>query len=142
MKNKIEVGEYIRTYEGIIGKVLEDEDIRENGVYIDTTFLDDYVDETNFVKYEDIKKHSLNLIDLIEENDIVKLEYYVRKYGKRITRRFEIEHISDEVIYFDNRYCSFCYDLKQHLYRDGKGYNPKLKSIVTKEQFKSIEYNI
>lgn len=71
MENKIEVEEYIRTYEGIIGKILEDEDIGKNGVYIDTTFLDDYADETNFVKYEDIKKHSLNLIDLIEVWDYV-----------------------------------------------------------------------
>ena len=39
MENKIQVEEYIRTYDGIIGKVLEDEDIGENGVYIDTTYL-------------------------------------------------------------------------------------------------------
>ena len=67
MQDEIKVGDYIRTYDGIIGKVLEDEDVVEDGVYIDTTFLNDSADETNFVEYEDIAKHSLNIIDLIEK---------------------------------------------------------------------------
>lgn len=143
MKDEIKAGDYIRTYDGIIGKVLEDEDIVEDGVYIDTTFLNDYADETNFAKYEDIVKHSSNIIELIGKNDIVLLEYYVKKYGKRISRKFEIEHIIDnEVIYFDNKHCSFCYNLKENKWRDGKGYNPKIKSIVTREQFENIEYLI
>lgn len=140
MKDKIEVGEYVRTKDGRIDKV-DRYSIGccvyhcKNGMCIDEC-------ETVGIPISDIKKHSSNIKELVEEGDIVKLEYYVRKYGKRITRRFEIKNISDEVLYFDNRYCSFCYDLKQHLWRDGKGYNPKLKSIVTKEQFKNREYLI
>ena len=140
MKNKIEVGEYIRTKDGRIDKV-DRYSIGccvyhcKNGMCIDEC-------ETVGIPISDIKKHSSNIKELVEEGDIVKLEYYVRKYGKRITRRFEIKNISDEVLYFDNRYCSFCYDLKQHLWRDGKGYNPKIKSIVTKEQFRNVEYEV
>ena len=71
MEQKIEVGEYIRTYNGIIGRILEDEDIAENGVYIDTTFFDDYADETNFVKYENIAKHNKIESEIVEIGDNV-----------------------------------------------------------------------
>lgn len=71
----MKVGDYIRTYEGIIGKIYEEDDIGENGVCIDTTFFDDYAEETNFVKYKDIKKHSARIIDLIEVGDVVNNGY-------------------------------------------------------------------
>lgn len=126
MENKIEVEEYIRTYEGIIGKILEDEDIAENGVYIDTTFLNDYADETNFVKSEDIKKHSFNIIDLIEEGDYVNgiKIYSVKKgigYGDK----------GQEGIIINKIYCNCKFIPTENI-----------KSIVTKEQFKNIEYEV
>ena len=135
MENKIEVEEYIRTYEGIIGKILEDEDIGKNVVYIDTIFLDDYADETNFVKYEDIKKHSLNLIDLIEVGDyvngykILDIADSIYKNSKRILIYRNEKEKYEKWIYIQE------YDGKIHTQDD-------IKSIVTKEQFKSIEYNI
>ena len=117
MENKIQVEEYIRTYNGIIGKILEDEDIAENGVYIDTTFLDDYVDETNFVKYEDIKEHSKIISEIIEVGDYVN--------GKLI-------HKIDK----GENYCYLYYGNKKTFV------NYQIKSIVTKEQFKSAEYEV
>lgn len=132
---KLKTEEYIRTYEGIIGKVLEDEDIGKNGVYIDTTFLDDYADETNFVKYEDIKKHSLNLIDLIEVGDyvngykILDIADSIYKNSKRILIYRNEKEKYEKWIYIQE------YDGKIHTQDD-------IKSIVTKEEFKSIEYNI
>ena len=126
MENKIQVEEYIRTYDGIIGKILEDEDIGENGVYIDTTFLDDYADETNFVKYEDIKKHSFNIIDLIEERDYVNgIKIYSLKKG--IGHRDK----EQEVVIINKNFCN-CKFIRTE----------DIKSIVTKEQFKSVEYEV
>lgn len=134
----IKVGEYIRTRNGDIGKLEQIvKGVADEYDYILTNTLLNYC---GFL--EEIEKHSFNIIDLIEVGDIVNLEYYVRKYGKRIIRKFEIENLSDEVIYFDNRHCSFCYDLKQNIWRDGKGYNPKIKTIVTKEQFKAVGYEV
>lgn len=124
MESKIQVGEYIRTYDGIIGKILEDEDIAENGVYIDTTFLDDYVDETNFVKYEDIKKHSFNIIDLIEEGDYVNGVYIegigIRGYNDKYLETLELDGEYKYINIFPS----------------------EIHSIVTKEQFKSVEYEV
>ena len=135
---KLKTEEYIRTYEGIIGKVLEDEDIGKNGVYIDTTFLDDYADETNFVKYEDIKKHSLNIIDLIEVGDYVNgfLIDYINLYCKVPFLRSERPYREATTWYKD-------------LIEKGKDYNmclhfkqEDIKSIVTKEQFRNVEYEV
>ena len=125
MENKIQVEEYIRTYNGIIGKILEDEDIGENGVCIDTTFLDDYADETNFVKYEDIKSHSFNLIDLIEEGDYVN--------GNEIALEApNPDPLCDPIYGYFDRYGELVGIIE----------NEDIKSIVTKEQFKSVEYEV
>ena len=126
MKDKIQIGEYIRTEYGIIGKILEDEDITENGVYIDTTFLDDYADETNFVKYEDIKKHSFNIIDLIEERDYVNgIKIYSLKKGIRYGDK------EQEVVIINKNFCN-CKFIRTE----------DIKSIVTKEQFRNVEYEV
>ena len=117
MKDKIQVEEYIRTEYGIIGKILEDEDIAENGVYIDTTFFDDYADVTNFVKYENIAKHSKI------ESEIVEIGDYVN--GKLI-------HKIDK----GENYCYLYYGNKKTFV------NYQIKSIVTKEQFKIVEYEV
>ena len=117
MENKIQVEEYIRTYNGIIGRILEDEDIAENGVYIDTTFFDDYADVTNFVKYENIAKHSKI------ESEIVEIGDYVN--GKLIIKIDKGEN-----------YCYLYYDNKKAFV------NYQMLSIVTKEQFKNVEYKI
>ena len=123
MKDKIQIGEYIRTEYGIIGKILEDEDITENGVYIDTTFLDDYADETNFVKYEDIKKHSFNITDLIEVGDYIN--------GHKIVS--EIWGEDDNELYFE---------IEGGFNKADYISEKDIKSIVTKEQFKNTEYVI
>lgn len=126
MENKISSREYIRTEYGIIGKILEDEDIGENGVYIDTTFLDDYADETNFVKYEDIKSHSFNIIDLIEEGDYVNgIKIYSLK--KRIGYRDK----EQEVVIINKNFCN-CKFIRTE----------DIKSIVTKEQFERMKYEV
>ena len=125
MENKIKVGEYIRTEYGIIGKILEDEDIAENGVYIDTTFLDDYADETNFVKYKDIKKHSFNIIDLIEEGDYVNGIYVEKNNGR----------------YLGTLECCYQDSSLGHI-EYIKIFPYEIHSIVTKEQFKSAEYEV
>ena len=125
MENKIQVEEYIRTYDGIIGKILEDEDIGENGVCIDTTFLDDYADETNFVKYKDIKSHSFNIIDLIEEGDYVN--------GNEIALEApNPDPLCDPIYGYFDRYGELVGIIE----------NEDIKSIVTKEQFERMKYEV
>ena len=95
----------------------------------------------NIARTTDIVKHSKNKLELLESEDIVVLEYYVSKYKRRIKRRFEIFK-TRELIAFNNAHCNFLYDLSKQKFLDGKGFNIKIKSIVTKEQFKSVEYEI
>ena len=67
----IEINEYVRTKDGIIGKVFEEDDIGDKGVCIDNSFFDDYAEITDFVYYENILKHSMLISEVVEVGDIV-----------------------------------------------------------------------
>lgn len=64
---KIEIGEYVRTKKGKIGKVLS---IDEDPEWIETT-----LDKGNVMHISEFKKHSKQLIDIIE----------VRRYCERLS---------------------------------------------------------
>lgn len=113
---EIKVGEYIRTKDGIIAKV----------TYVDCMMID--CDRNVFdlehlammeipteYKEEYIKKHSSNIIDLIEVGD------YVNGY-----LIYSIEKFKDGSISFNDEPTNFC----------------GIKSIVTKEQFANLEYRL
>lgn len=101
MKDKMEVGEYIKLKRGDIFKIDEDT-------------ANYYNSNKEFITNE-IVKHSKNIIDLIEVGDIV-----IVKNGLG----------EEELIFIDN-------EDKKHIVR-----THKVKSIVTKEQFKEMEYRI
>ena len=61
--SEIEVGEYIRTKDGHIGKLLNYD---ENDIYFGDIECNFMIGGMPIVK-EDIKAHSKNIIDLIEE---------------------------------------------------------------------------
>lgn len=121
----IKIGEYVRNRDGILGKILEEDDIGENGVCIDTAYLDDYADETNFVKYEDIKNHSFDIIDLIEVGDYVNGHLVVDLDKNIYNQKLVITEVDgkDGAI--------------RHHYLE-----KSIKSIVTKEQFEAMEYEV
>ena len=127
---RIEVGEYVRTNMGIIFEFQK----------IDA---DSYMWGSNYkgCYRKDIANHSKNIFELLESEDIVVLEYYVSKYRKRIKRRFEVFK-AENLISFSNAHCDFLYDLSKQKFVDGKGFNPKLKGIVTKENFEYVEYKV
>ena len=129
MGNKIKAGEYIRTYDGIIGKIFEEDDIGKYGVCIDTTFLDDYADVTNFVEYKDIKSHSFNIIDLIEEGDVIVL---------RDNKKYEVLKISWSKS--KGKHIHIIYPLR--MYGGIDIFENDIKSIVTKEQFERMKYEV
>lgn len=133
MENKIEVGEYIRTKDGRIDKV-DRYSIGccvyhcKNGMCIDEC-------ETVGIPISDIKKHSSNIIDLIEVGDyvngykILDIADSIYKNSKRILIYRNEKEKYERWIYIQE------YDGKIHTQDD-------IKSIVTKEQFKIIEYEI
>lgn len=95
--------------------------------------------DTHFGDEKQITKHSKNIIDLIEDEDIVILEYKSPKYRERITRRFEVSKIDDDIS-FENAHCNFRCKIGDKKIKDNICKNIKIKSVVTKEQFKNIEY--
>jgi hypothetical protein len=105
--NKLEVGMYVRTKVGNIGKIIDYHgDVTDYfwGCY--ETDLTESLSK-NYITEVDILKASYNITDLIEVGDYVNGEY---------VDLFSLEH-----------------------YRK----NPKnIKTIVTKEHFKSIEYRL
>ena len=106
MENEIKVNDYIRTDDGRIYKL---EDLE------DEVFLNDKF-------YNNIVKHSPNLIDLIEVGDYVN--------GSKV---IDIAQAEKKAIYTE--------DIKQK-----QALIPiceyEIKSIVTKEQFESISYKV
>ena len=126
---EIEVGEYVRTYDGFIGQVIEinkenlnyytincKRKVRRDGMYNPNHI---------FSRDEFIVKHSKNIIDLIEKGDYVN--------GRL-------------VLQVDYKYKNVCLlipftDTQANTNICWYG-NEDIKSVVTKEQFKSVEYEV
>lgn len=67
MKDVIEAGEYVRTKNGKIGKVVSN-----------NCYMEKYIKaEKNFIFCNSIVKHSKQLIDLIEVGDVLELREYI-----------------------------------------------------------------
>ena len=122
---EIEVNEYVRTVQGTIAKI---EDLEFDIKVKIITGLPMYrkATKTNIntdsVKFEVIKKHSHNPIDLIEEGDYVN--------DKRVIYVASIEKEDKEEL------CVFVEETQDCIEAQD------IKSIVTKEQFKSIKYEV
>lgn len=118
----IHVGEYVRTTQGYIAKV---ERIDDTFIWFDGVIWFDYEECWELrIKSElglddqlnEIIKHSFNLIDLIEVGDYVNGELV----DETLNSTLGIV-LTDEFIPIDKA---------------------KIKSVVTKEQFKSMEYKV
>lgn len=99
---KIEIEEFVRIKKGKIGKVLS---IDENPEWIETT-----LDKGNVMHISEFKKHSKQLIDLIEEGDYVNGELITDKWDTRISsfksnfNEEDIKTILTKEIYMANCY--------------------------------------
>lgn len=115
---EIEVGEYVRTKKGEIAKIIDIvKPINANILLFDVNLKEIWLNEVGL----NIKNHSKNIIDLIEVGD------YVNGY--------KVEKVEDGYIYVD-----YCWDC--NLYTMVTNEIENIKSIVTKEMMKSVEYRI
>ena len=135
---QLKEGEYVRTNNGSIFKIIggnvddylidvEYFDLQkiENDIYDDLMWLN-YNDNGGFIS-RIVKKHSFNLIDLIEVGDYVNGSFIIRAAkdcvddeGTPIILAEDYDEWSD----------------------NGVIYNEDIKTIVTKERFKAMEYRI
>lgn len=124
----IEVGEYVRTKEGNIFKIIggNSDNYDIDCSYYKLEALEDewfesnrYNDNGYFFNERNIKKHSKNIIDLIEVGDVVKTGVN-KSFLHILATEKDLEHFKK------------VYKNKQDL----------IKSIVTKEQFNNMEYKL
>lgn len=119
---KIKVGEYVRFEDGKIERV--NYQLKE--------FIDEHISksENNRVEFLGKIKHSKNIINLVEVGDYVngkKIEYILEPSIK-------IEYVAEKILIFET---DFPIEKGLRCYHDCD-----IKSIVTHEQFKSIEYKV
>lgn len=116
MEEEIEVGEWIRSKDGFIGKVqkINYDNMEKSNYYICEK---DNVMASNYL--ENIVKHSKNIIDLVEVGDIVHIK--------------DVLHEDITYIWSEDYLKALKEDIQNGI---------KLVSIVTHEQFENIEYKV
>lgn len=84
---------------------------------------------------------SHDITDLIEDRDFVEIEFYSLRYEKRVIRIFEVGYKDEEYINFENMHCDLQM-INGEWSNSDKELEPAIKSIVTKEQFESMKYEV
>ena len=133
---KLEVGMYVRTKNGNIRKIVEltnTKFIDKPDYYVDKVLIDIEQNEREDTIYmekwlfnEDIVKSSPNIIDIIEVGDYVN--------GEQV--RYIEEGTDYRVLAVDEDYT---YIIAGY---DCDGFTKPINSIVTKEQFESMKYEV
>ena len=135
MKDKLEPNMYVRTKRGTFDRFMTSKKIKSLTWY---TF-EDRGSITNPENY--IIKASHNIIDLIEEKDLLEIEYFSLRYEKRVTRLFEVAYKEGRFINLVNAKCQFML-IDNDWTDDDKELEPIIKSIVTKEMYSSVKYRL
>ena len=121
MEDEIKVGEYVRLDDGTIGKY----QINKNWINVVET-NDKYI---GFDIEKEIVNHSFNIIDLIEANDYVN--------GRKVQQVFTDPFTKKKRLLIEGTEVNWQGDMSS-IYCEAD----EIKSIVTHQQFKSIEYTI
>ncbi len=134
----MKVGDYIRDSEGEIAKIIKKHEIiTEDNIYIGTTYYwKSLKNDCEGCFSEGMKniKSSPNIIDLIKENDLIKIEYEISDNEKQ-----------QEIVQAIRNFQGLLYVntfVGKFFIQDLEHYNRKILSIVTNEQFESMEYEI
>lgn len=133
MRNDLQVGDYVRTEDGFIAKIININEFREPSLKygIEASYFKDI----RFIGDEDIIKASDKLIDLIERNDIITL--------KNDNDVYKVLSVPDEKVGSDCFYLVFDYEKEfgvEDIRVTKEEMEENLCSIVTKEQFEQVKY--
>ena len=137
---ELKVGMYVRgnyyQYRGKIGKIIKNYNNELEIAYRDSvakttvySFIDDNFD-VNGAQY----KTSEDITELIEENDLLEIEYLVRP------DEYQVE-VLQVIKNFEGKLYVNAFPRKIFI-QDFKTYGVEIKSIVTKELFDSIKYEV
>ena len=114
---EIEVGEYVRTFNGLIGQVVQ---ITDYGYAIRI------YNGAEYVVRAVIKKHSKNIIDLIEPGDIVNNHYVKAVYLDGAVKYIKLDN---------------AYSPENH-FTGVRTYEDDIETILTHEQYEHYCYKI
>ena len=120
---EIQVGEYVRTKDGYISKVKE---VTDDWIECESAITKHYEDTFDSLypdEFDTITNHSFDLIDLIEAGDYVngdKVDMLTEIGGGKVIVCNDY-NLDDSAIFYNNE---------------------KTKTVVTKEQFKNMEYKV
>lgn len=117
----MKVGDYVRTKDGLIGKIIQEEYITPCNDKHRYIYLIDKTDEMWFDE-DTIIKSSPNIIDLIEEDDFIN--------QMRVSEI--IKKTKDSIRFMADSDYEFSTELKEK----------EIKSVITDEQFESMEYKL
>lgn len=136
---KLEVGMYVR-YKPLlsskyvkINKIKEIEE-KENCLHI-------LLEDKDLITEKYLIKASYKIIDLIEEKDLLEIEYFSLRYEERVTRLFEVIYKEGRFINLGNEKCQFMLIDNDWTDKD-KELEPIIKSIVTHEQMEQMAYKV
>lgn len=134
MESKIQVGEYVRTKHFGIARCIKIFGEKKQLFLFDKLDEECWSGDLENVLFECdlekvIKKHSFNIIDLIEEGDVIVL---------RDNKKYEVLKIS-----WSKSKGNHIHIINALRMQGGIDiFADDIKSIVTKEQFKSVEYEV
>lgn len=128
---------YIRTKDGIIDKVIFDYNGHCAGRNCDCKHISCV---QNYYEEDVVIKASFDILDLLEEGDLVGIEYYSSQSEERVTRLFEVDYKYGKSMNLMNSHFQF-------LVLDGKflkseEFKPVIRMVITKEQIKQIGYRV
>ena len=127
--NKLNIGDYVRTPQGIIAKIINIQEdtgqyfLNGNAVSLESK---NYIADKNITIGENFK-HSPNIIDLIEENDLIKYRINGDLYVSEVKGHPEFDKYKLHIEYLDT-----IIDLN----------DLSIVSIITHEQFENISYKV
>lgn len=125
---KIEIGQYIRTKHYGIFKVLNIEKIGKTILFKKTQGVDVVIaDKYNKIEDEIIGEPNNNILKLVKIGDYIN--------GSRVIKIQEVKNYPD-LLNVKIEKTDFRYDIHETVFEKD------IKSIVTKEQFKSMEYKV
>lgn len=120
---EIQVGEYVRLKDGLIGQFYNIEEGYNGNIIADfEEFAYEYEDVKQF--YEDIVKHSENIIDILEIGDIIELE------GEKYQVLYDESYNKLGILIPNKNYLAIKHTTLEYIFQ-----KYKKVTILTKEQY-------
>lgn len=101
----------------------------------DGTILFESINDVNNIKTAN------NIIDLLEQGDFVRIDFFSLKENQIISRLFEVEYVAPDRIYISLYNAHMNFTIYNGNFVEDE-FSPVIKSIITNEKINDIEYKL